>query len=85
MESGKVRSSNFELLRIAAMLMIVMFHIFLHWPKAQLTDMNSINFFGNGLFNHPEFYPQLWLGFCLHPKITTRKAIPFPLFSASQV
>ena len=61
MESGKVRSSNFELLRIAAMLMIVMFHIFLHWPKAQLTDMNSINFFGNGLFNHPEFYPQLWL------------------------
>ena len=61
MESGKVRSSNFELLRIAAMLMIVMFHIFLHWPKAQLTDMNSIDFFGNGLFNHPEFYPQLWL------------------------
>ncbi|WP_155978777.1 hypothetical protein [Oribacterium sp. oral taxon 078] len=45
MESGKVRSSNFELLRIAAMLMIVMFHIFLHWPKAQLTDMNSIDFF----------------------------------------
>lgn len=61
MESGKVRSSNFELLRIAAMLMIVMFHIFLHWPKAQLTDMNSIDFFGNGLFNRPEFYPQLWL------------------------
>lgn len=59
MESGKVRSSNFELLRIAAMLMIVMFHIFLHWPKAQLTDMNSIDFFGNGLFNRPEFYPQL--------------------------
>ena len=58
MESGKVRSSNFELLRIAAMLMIVMFHIFLHWPKAQLTDMNSINFFGNGLFNYN--FPNGW-------------------------
>lgn len=53
------RSSNFELLRIVAMLMIIAFHIFLHAVKPQLTDANSIERFNNGYFSHPVIYDRL--------------------------
>ena len=36
------RNSNFELLRICAMLMIVAYHIFVHCVNVQLTDSASI-------------------------------------------
>lgn len=57
----KMRSSNIELLRILAMLMIVVFHIVVHTVYPQLTDAESIAQFDNGLFNHPVFYKKLWI------------------------
>lgn len=58
MTTGK-RNSNFELLRICAMLMIVAYHIFVHCVNVQLTDGASIAWFNNGLFNKPETYKKL--------------------------
>ena len=43
------RSSNMELLRITAMLMIVVFHIYVHCINGQLTDTNSIQQMGGGM------------------------------------
>ena len=57
----KMRSSNFELLRICAMLMIVTYHIVCHCVNVQLTDGASIARWGNGWFNTPEFYKKLWI------------------------
>ena len=56
MGSGKVRSSNMELLRIVAMFMIVMYHISYHCVRFQLVDKNSIDRMANGLFCYPDFY-----------------------------
>lgn len=53
------RSSNFELLRIVAMLMIIAFHIFLHAVKPQLTDADLIARVHNGYFSHPVIYSRL--------------------------
>ena len=53
------RSSNFELLRILAMVMIVIYHITCHTIQPQLTDAASIAALGNGVFNHPVFYKKL--------------------------
>ena len=59
MSSKKLRSSNFELLRIVAMFMIVIFHIVFHTVYEQLTNAKSIALMNNGLFNNPIFYKKL--------------------------
>lgn len=61
MNSKNMRSSNFELCRIVAMLMIISFHIIFHWPFYQLQDAGSITRLNNGYFSHPEFYKKLWI------------------------
>lgn len=53
------RSSNMELLRIVAMLMIICYHIFYHCINAQLTDINLIAKYGNDWFCHPCFSYKL--------------------------
>jgi hypothetical protein len=53
------RSSNIELLRVVAMLMIIIYHITLHKIGIQLTDPSSIDSMKNGLFCHPLFYKKL--------------------------
>lgn len=55
----KTRSSNFELLRVLAMLMIVLLHVTMHWPRYQLINENSQRVLGNGLFSYPVFYKKL--------------------------
>ena len=57
----KKRSSNLELLRIVAMLMIIAFHIYWHCVSGQLTDPDSMERMGNGLFSVPRFYKKLLL------------------------
>lgn len=57
----KKRSSNLELLRILAMLMIIAFHIYRHCVSGQLTDPDSMERMGNGLFSVPLFYKKLLL------------------------
>ena len=61
MESKKMRSSNMELLRIFAMLMIIAFHIVYHTVRPELTDISLMERFNNGLFNNPVFYKKLLL------------------------
>lgn len=61
MESKKMRSSNMELLRIFAMLMIIAFHIVYHAVRPELTDITLTEQFNNGLFNNPVFYKKLLL------------------------
>ena len=63
----KSRSSNFELLRIVAMFMVVAFHIVTHCIYPQLTDTASIARLGNGYFNHPVFYKKLLLLISVRP------------------
>lgn len=53
------RSSNMELLRICAMLMIVAYHIYCHCISGQLTDLQSIQDRGNGWFCIPYFSKRL--------------------------
>lgn len=55
----KSRSSNFELLRIVAMLMIVTCHIVMHCVNIQLSDPGSIARRNNGFFCQPFFYKRL--------------------------
>lgn len=55
----KSRSSNIELLRIVAMLMIVATHIVMHCVNVQLTDLGSIARRNNGFFCQPFFYKKL--------------------------
>lgn len=55
------RSSNFELLRVTAMFMIIVHHLFVHCINVQLTDTQSIARMGNGYFCHPVMYERLWL------------------------
>ena len=55
------RRSNLELLRIVAMLMIIAFHIYWHCVSGQLTDPDSMERMGNGLFSVPLFYKKLLL------------------------
>lgn len=57
----KQRRSNLELLRIVAMLMIIAFHIYWHCVSSQLTDPDSMERMGNGLFSVPLFYKKLLL------------------------
>ena len=57
----KQRRSNLELLRIVAMLMIIAFHIYRHCVSGQLTDPDSMERMGNGLFSVPLFYKKLLL------------------------
>lgn len=57
----KLRRSNLELLRIVAMLMIIAFHIYRHCVSGQLTDPDSMERMGNGLFSVPRFYKKLLL------------------------
>lgn len=54
-EVKKERSSNFELLRIFAMMMIILYHIICHCVSVQLTDGNSMNRMNNALFVQPYF------------------------------
>ena len=53
------RTSNIELLRITAMLMIIACHIFSHCVNIQLTDINYITALGNGHFCNPGFSKKL--------------------------
>lgn len=53
------RTSNIELLRIVAMLMIVVYHIVCHCVNVQLTDPNSMARMNNALLNHPVYLKKL--------------------------
>ena len=57
--NNKNRSSNIELLRIVAMLMIIAYHIILHCVNVQLVNVTSIEKLQNGWFNQPMFFKQL--------------------------
>ena len=61
------RQSNFELLRIIAMLLIILHHIVIHSFYPQLTDETVMEFFHSGAFNHPRFYSELLLPEALLP------------------
>ncbi len=62
------RSSNIELLRIIAMIMIIAFHIIDHCVvEIQLTDLDSMARFNNGLFCSPAFYRNLLLPSAIMP------------------
>lgn len=55
------RRSNFELLRVVAMFMIVINHILTHCVIVQLTDSSLIEGLNNGWYNFPVFYKRLLL------------------------
>lgn len=55
------RSSNFELLRIVSMLMIIVYHIVCHCVVVQLKGGDSVIKISSTLFNHPLFYKKLFL------------------------
>lgn len=57
LKQTKVRDSNFELLRIIAMIMIVIYHIVCHCVIIQLGGESP----SSQLFNHPMFYKKLFL------------------------
>lgn len=61
MEKKKMRSSNMELLRCVAMMMIVSYHIVWHCVNIQLTDGASMARHANGLFNNPAFSEKLMI------------------------
>ena len=61
MNSIRMRRSNFELLRIVAMLMIILCHIALHTIQTQLIDEDSIKLLNNDFFSHPVFYKKLFI------------------------
>lgn len=63
----KNRSSNFELLRIIAMLMIIAYHIYCHCVNVQLTDVNLIDKLDNGWFCYPHFYKRLLIVIFVSP------------------
>lgn len=56
---GMKRSTNIEILRILAMIMIIMYHIIFHCVNYQLTDINSIQALNNGFFSFPIFYNRV--------------------------
>ncbi|WP_044914226.1 acyltransferase family protein [Butyrivibrio sp. WCE2006] len=60
-EKSDNRSSNFELLRVLAMVMIIIHHIFVHCINIQLTDYSSMTRMDNGYFNNPIIFKRLWL------------------------
>lgn len=59
MNKNASRASNFELLRIVAMLMIIAYHIIIHCVNVQLVNADSIERWQNGWFNQPMFFRQL--------------------------
>lgn len=59
MKDKTARQSNFELLRIFAMLMIILYHINVHCIKNQLINPDSIALMHNGFFTQPIFYKKL--------------------------
>lgn len=61
MKQNNNRSSNFELLRIVAMIMIIMHHLFIHCIGKQLIDIESIANMNNGYFNNPTVYNKLFI------------------------
>ncbi len=63
----KERSSNFELLRIFAMLMIIAYHICKYAVMYQITDKTSLALMENALFTRPIFYKKLMLIFVISP------------------
>jgi len=58
-ESTAARSSNFELLRVVAILLIICFHLGVHTIFKQLTDPAVIKAAGSGFFNVAEYYGRL--------------------------
>lgn len=75
MRQNKIRSSNFELLRVVAMYMIIIFHIVWHTVNIQLTDLDSISYFNNGFFNNPSFFKKLFIINAINPFGITGNAI----------
>ena len=71
----KQRSSNLELLRVVAMVMITMFHIWMHCVDTQLTNADSIARMQNGWFSTPEFFARLLLLQTISPFGRTGNAI----------
>ena len=61
------RMSNFELLRIVAMVLIIIHHLVVHCFEVQLTTESSIEQFNNGWYNNPVFYPILFLPEIFNP------------------
>lgn len=54
-----MRHSNFDLLRILAMFMIVIYHIVCHCVTVQITNPASLGRETIDVFNHPIFYKKL--------------------------
>lgn len=73
----KKRSSNMEMLRIVAMLMIITYHIFCHCINTQLTDLQSILNLNNGFYCHRAFYKRLSLLAVISPLGQVGNAIFF--------
>lgn len=73
----KQRSSNLELLRIVAMLMIVAYHIYDHCIGIQLTDPSWISKLGNEWVCVPRFSKKLCLLALIQPMGLTGNAIFF--------
>lgn len=61
------KNSNIELLRIAAMLMIITFHILVHCIIQQLTDNNIITARGTEYFCYPGFSRRLMILSVIRP------------------
>lgn len=59
MKEVSKRQSNFELLRIIAMIGIIIHHVVIHAVNIQLTNTDSMNLMNNGLFNSPVIYKKL--------------------------
>ena len=60
-KNKKIRSTNIEILRIIAMLMIVIYHIVYHCINVQLNGGDSIIKISSTLFNNPVFYKKLFM------------------------
>lgn len=66
-KNKKSRSTNIEILRIVAMLMIIFYHIVLHCVNIQLHGGDSVIKISSKIFNKPIFFKKL---FILHGMMT---------------
>lgn len=61
------RDSNFELLRVVAIIFIIAFHIVHHGMFYQLSDITSQKIMNNAVFNEPRFFWELLIPEFLFP------------------
>ena len=67
MTQKKQRESNLELLRIAAMILIIIHHIIVHCVQPELENSQLIEQFNNAHFSQPALYWQLFLAEFFNP------------------